>query len=171
MHLLHPDAFICMRVGLADARLLIQQYKNNLRRDELEAIVPDIKRRKLKEPSQNQLKCCVDLAWYRYGPGESSSSVKLKDGGGSRMYSFERTTKFDEVYQKLKDIYFQNGKNTNKGYLVNLDCNMCDLDLENVNLNQTLNDYIRNDRFEYYKLILKAKKKKVSCRFKSQNLK
>ena len=106
------------------------------------------------------------MVWYRYGPGESSSSVKLKDGGGSRMYSFERTTKFDEVFQKLKDIYFQNGKNTNKGYLVNLDCNMCDLDLENVNLNKALNDYIRNDGFEYYKLLLKAKKKEVSYRFK-----
>ena len=84
----------------------------------------------------------------------------LKDGGGSRMHIFERTTKLDEVFQKLKDIYFPNGKNTNKGDLVNLDCNMCDLNLENVNLNQTLKDYIRNNGFEYYKLILKAKKKK-----------
>ena len=43
---------------------------------------------------------------------------------------------------------------------------MCDLDLENVNLNKALNDYIRNDGFEYYKLLLKAKKKEVSYRFK-----
>ena len=91
--------------------------------------------------------------------GKSFSSVKLKDGGGSRRYSFERNAKLDKVYQKLKDIYFPNGKNTKKGYLVNLDCNMCDLNLENVNLNAAPYDYIRNNGFKYCKLILKTKKK------------
>ena len=80
-------------------------------------------------------------------------------GGDSRRYSFERNATLDEVYQKLKDIYFLNCKNSKKGYLVNLDCNMCDLNMENVNLNETLNDYIRNNGFKYYKLILKTKKK------------
>ena len=89
------------------------------------------------------------MAWYHYGPGKIFSSVKLKDGGGSQRYSFERNAKLDEVYQKFKDIYFPNGKNTKKGYLVNPDCNMCDLNLENVNLNVTLNDYIRNNGFKY----------------------
>ena len=46
MHLLHPDDFMGMGVGLADARLLIEKYKTNLRRDELQAIVHDIKTRK-----------------------------------------------------------------------------------------------------------------------------
>ena len=73
------------------------------------------------------------------------SSVKLKGGGASQRYSFERNGKVDELYQKLKDIYFSNGRNTKKGYLVNLDCNMCNLNLENVNLNETLKDYIKNN--------------------------
>ena len=162
MHLLHPDDFMGMGVGSADARLLTEKYKTNLRRDELQAIVHDIRTRKSKKPSQKQPKkstVCANLAWYHYGPGKSFSSVNLKDGGGSRRCSFERNAKLDEVYQKLKDIYFPNGKNTMKDYLVNLDCNMCDLNLENVNLNVTLNDYIRNNGFKYCKLILKAKKK------------
>ena len=162
MDLLHPDDFMGMGVGLADARLLIEKYKTNLRRDELQAIVHDIRTRKSKEPSQKRPKkstVCVDLAWYHYGPGKSFPSVKLKDDGGSRRYSFERTAKLDEVYQKLKDIYFPNGKDTKKGYLVNLNCNMCDLNLQNVNLNKTLSDYIRNNGFKYRKLILKTKKK------------
>ena len=51
-------------------------------------------------------------------------------------------------------------KNTNKCYLVNLDCKMCDLNLENVNLNEIPNDYIKNDGFKYCKLILKKKEEK-----------
>ena len=38
---------------------------------------------------------------------------------------------------------------------------MCDLNLENVNLNEIPNDYIKNDGFKYCKLILKKKKKNV----------
>ena len=50
MHLLHPDGFMGMGVGLVDARLLIEKYKTNLMRDELQAIVRDIRTRKSKEP-------------------------------------------------------------------------------------------------------------------------
>ena len=52
MHLLHPDDFMGMTVDTADARLLIETYKTKLRRDELQAIVDDIRTRKSKEPSQ-----------------------------------------------------------------------------------------------------------------------
>ena len=38
---------------------------------------------------------------------------------------------------------------------------MRDLNLENVNMNETLNDYIRNNGFKRCKLILKTKKKNV----------
>ena len=43
MHLLHPDDFMGMGVSLAYARLLIEKYKTNLKRDELPAIVHDIR--------------------------------------------------------------------------------------------------------------------------------
>ena len=111
-----------------------------------------------KRPKKSTV--CVDFSWYHYGLGKSFSSVKLKNGRGSRRCSFEGPAKLDEVYQKLKDIYFPNGKNTKKDYLVNLDCNMSDLNLENINLNETFNGYIRNNGFKYCKLILKSKKKK-----------
>lgn len=52
----------------------------------------------------------------------------------SQRYSFARSCKLYEIYLKLKDMYFPNHKNTSKGYLVYLDCSMCDLNLENLNL-------------------------------------
>ena len=52
MHLLHPDDFMGMRVDTADARLLIEKYKTNLRRDELQDIVDGIRTRKSKEPQK-----------------------------------------------------------------------------------------------------------------------
>ena len=147
MHLLHPDDFMGMRVDTADARLLIEKYKTNLRRDELQDIVDGIRTRKSKEPQKWPKKSKYVLIWHSTIMVQFSF-VKLKDGGASQRYSLERNAKVDELYQKLKDIYFPNGKNTKKGYLVNLDCNMCNLNLENVNLNETLKDYIKNNWFK-----------------------
>ena len=45
-----------MGVSLADARLSIEKYTTNLKRDELQAIVHDIRTRKSKEPSQKRPK-------------------------------------------------------------------------------------------------------------------
>lgn len=38
---------------------------------------------------------------------------------------------------------------------------MCDLNLENRNLNEKPNDYIKNDGFKYCQLILKKKRRKT----------
>ena len=52
MHLLYPDNFMGIGVYLADARFLIEKYKTNLRRDEPQVIVHDIRTRKSNESSQ-----------------------------------------------------------------------------------------------------------------------
>ena len=99
-------------VGLADARLLIENFKSTIRATELADLVSAVRKGENKPEGARKVKDInVDLSWYDWcKKTRKFMCVRLSNGGGCRKKRFDRFTKLSEVFEFAKDLYFPGGK-------------------------------------------------------------
>ena len=160
LDLLTWDDFKRIGLGIADARILIEKFKDNTS-EELKSMVEEVKNGKVKKPLKNSSKseCNVDLTWHNYNfLDKHFKLVKLSNGGGVRRKKFPKDIKLKEVKEEAQKIFFPNGRSRN-GHLNLMTINLRTPSLQEITdiENKTLDDYITEHALKVCKIVLTSK--------------
>ena len=156
IHLLTVEDFTSLGVGLADARLLIEKYKTDVRASHLADMVAAVRGNVNKKKRENKVR--ILYSWHHFSAKTKSySQVKLSNGGGIREQKFDRQSELKNVFEEMKKIYFPNGKNC-VGLATLMLFSLYGGDkMEIVDLNEMLDNYISQKALKTVKFILMSK--------------
>ena len=151
-----------MGIGLADARLLVEKFKNQKRAEELASMVAAVRNGKerfhTKKKKVEKLK--IEYSWHHYDEAKKKYCVvRISCGGGIRTGEFHRDENLNVILKDMKGSYFPGGRNK-KGKISGMNCNLCGGDKAEIDdLDMSLGSYFDLKGLKSRKLYLQTKKK------------
>ena len=153
-----------MGVGLADARLLIEKFKIELKSEELLKYVNSV-RHKSKELGASLTKkkrssgISIDFSWHHYDKKKRKHAlVKVQNGGGIRSMKVARSYKLEQLFCDMKNIYFPDGKSKKCGLLCLNSVSLCKADMTEIsNRDIDINQHVSENFLKTCRFILKTK--------------
>lgn len=162
--MLTSEDFKGMGIALADARLLVEKYKNAKRAEELASMVAAVRKEGIanKKKKVNE-KIKVEYSWHHFDSNKRKHTVvKSSSGGGVRSGEFNGNTTLSSMFEDMKTKYFPGGRNK-KGKIKDMECVLLGGDKENIDdLESTIACFIELKGLKTRKFYLQTKHKKFT---------
>ena len=150
-----------MGVALADARLLLERFQDQLNAKELKEIVESIRsgsKKHLPAKKAKKTDISVEFTWQAYSKKKRKYiTVRITDGGGLRRKQFQRDTKLENIFSHIKSTFFPHNKSKKHGSMALLDLKLVGTLYENLKLDQTIDCYMTANSLRQCKLIMRSK--------------